>query len=207
MSNLGDLRAQVEDDLARSDLTTQIESAIKQAVRSYETDRFWFNEVSGSTVTLSSSVAMIDLATLSPTWMKLDRVRRKLSDNNYVDLIPRDYAYIMASQDTALLTTPLEYCIYGNAIQFDCRAAADTTLVLDGVRRISTASASTDASAWFNEGVDLIRARTKKDIALHVIMDADLTTAMDAAERLAYSTLKGRTNRLKTSGFIRGSDF
>jgi hypothetical protein len=207
MSTKDDLRAQIADDLARSDLTTQIETAIKHAVRSYETDRFWFNEVTGSTVTLSTSVAMIDLATLVPTWFKFDRIRRMLSANNYVDLIPRDYAYIMASQDTALLTTPLEYCIYGNAIQFDCRAAADYTLVLDGVRRISTASASTDATAWFNEGVDLIRARTKKDLGLHVIMDADLTTAMDAAERLAYSTLKGRTNRLKSSGVIRASDF
>jgi hypothetical protein len=207
MSTLADLRAQIEDDLARSDLTTQILTAMKQAVRHYETDRFWFNEVKDSTVTLSVSAAMLDLSSLSPTWLKFDRIRRKLDGSNYIDLIPRDYEYIMASQDTALLTNPAEYCIYANALQFDCMAIEDTTLVFDGIRRVSTASASTDASVWFNDGVDLIRARTKKDLCLHVIRDEALAGIMDAAERLAYSYLKGRTNRLKTSGFIRPTTF
>jgi hypothetical protein len=208
MSTLADLRSQIEDDLARGDLTTQILRSIKHAVRTYETDRFWFNEVKDSTVTLSSSAVMLDLTTLSPTWLKFDRIRRKLDTNAYLDLIPRDYAYIMSSRDHVSLAPPCDYTIYGNAIQFDTMANEDTTLVFDGIRRVSeSVSQSSDASVWFNDAVDLIRARTKKDLALHIIMDTQLASACDSAERLAYSTLKGRMNRLKTSGMIRGSDF
>ena len=160
-----------------------------------------------SSVTLSTSLASMSLTSITPRWMKFDRIRRKLSDNNYIDLIPRDYAYIMSAQDSPILSTPNEYCVYGDAIQFDCRAAADYTLVMDGVRHISTASSSTDASAWFNEGADLIRARAKKDLYLHVIHDEAKASTMDTAERLAYGSLKGKMNRLKTSGFIRASEF
>lgn len=207
MTTLADMRAQIEDDLARGDLTTQVLTAMKTAVRAYETDRFFFNELYQWTATLSTSAASLDLDTLSVRWMKIDRIRRLLSSNNYIDLIPRDYAYIMASQDTSLLTLPSDYCIYANQLQFDCRASADITLVFDGIRRVSSASASDDATVWFGDGADLIRARAKKDLYLHVIKDKDAAEIQDGAERIAYSYLKGRTNQLLSSGTIRATEF
>ncbi len=207
---MGDLEAQIADDLARGDLTTQIRAAIQSAIRAYETDRFWFNEVRDSTVTLSTSAAVIDFDELSPSpvWFKFDRVKRGLSTaGQYIDLLPRDYQFIMASLDGNPLATPYEYTVRDNQIIFDCYASADTTIVLDGIRRISTASSSADTSIWFNDARDLIRSRARKELNLHVIHDDVAAQRDDAAERLAYSMLKGRTNSMKQIGQIKATEF
>jgi len=77
--------------------------------------------------------------------------------------VPRDYAWLMAAQDARAVARPVEYCIYADRIQLDSRPDRDYAAILDGVRRISTASAATDSSAWFNDGKRLVRARAKAE--------------------------------------------
>src|SRR6185437_14409038 len=43
MASYLDLQTAIASDLTRSDLTSQIQSAVQDAIAQYETDRFWFN--------------------------------------------------------------------------------------------------------------------------------------------------------------------
>lgn len=206
MTARSDLAAQIADDLMRSDLSTQIETAIDYAVRAYERDRFWFNEAKGVTVTLSVSTSFIDLSAFPYTFFDFDIVRLPLSGNTYSELLPRDAGLVMTWQMDGLVARPSEYCIYANAMHFDSVADASYALLVDGVRSLYvSATASATNIAWFTDARDLIRARAKKDLFMHVIMDTPpaQTAAMHAAEDMAYRFLKGRTNRLKSTGHLR----
>lgn len=206
---LQDLRAQIADDLARDDLTSQILTAIRTAIRSYETERFGFNEITDQTVTLSTSVASLAMIALPQTFLQIDRIKllQSGSASNYIQLEHQTADYVKSQRDVAVTSTPSCFAIYGNALQFDSMYSSDQTILIDGIIKVSSASRSSDSAQWFNDGVDLIRSAAKKDIYLHIIQDINMATAMNTAEKLAYAMLKGKGNRLKSTGVIVPTSF
>lgn len=207
-----DTLAQVADDLARTDLTTQINDACNWALQYYQDDRFWFNEVVHASATLSSSLDFMVLTQppMPYRFQKIDRLRIELN-GVYYDLIARDYESIMAYQDIRVFTRPCEYCVHANAIQFDTGADQNYTLNIDGLIHLgssSTASFSAaDTSEWFNAANELIRSAIKRNLYGHVMKDDRMASMAVAAEQDAYSMLKGRTTRLKSTGQIRPVQF
>lgn len=206
MATLADLAARIADDLDRSDLADQIGTAVRDAVEHYESERFVFNEVTGATATFSAGVDSVALAALPVTFSRIDRIRIDDGGSGLVDLVPRDYGWLMAAQDAGSVAPPTAYCVYGAAIQFDTVPDRNYTAVLDGVRRISTASAAADASAWFNEGRRLIRARAKAELYAHVVKEFDQAQAMAAVEQREYRALKQKLNT-RNSGRVRPTAF
>jgi len=205
------LLAKIADDLERSDLSTQIETAVVDAIDAYKNERFWFNESYRASVTLSSSVAFIAMSTLPNRYLEIDRLRVNLSTNNDFDMIQRDYHFIMARQDGVSPSLPTEFAVYGDKIQFDSKADQNYTLILDGLIDLSSAasasySASSSAS-WFSDARNLIRARAKWDIYLNILKDEAMATAQAIAEQRAYSDLKSKTNQRNSSGKIRPTSF
>ncbi len=203
MATLADLSGRIQDDLDRADLALQIGQAIRDAVEHYESERFAFNEVGNVTATFNSGADAIPLASLPVYFTKIDRIRLQVSDApTLTDLIPRDYAWLMAGQDAKVICRPVEYCVYGEQLQLDSRPDQAYLAVLDGVRRISTASAATDSSAWFNEGRHLLRARAKADLYAHVVKALDQAQVMTALEQRAFRALKQKLNA-QNAGRIR----
>ena len=207
-----DLAAKIADDLARGDLTTQIDDAIEFSIRRYERERFWFNDQDNISVTLSSSVSQLALSDLPVKVFQIDRVRILLSSNTLLDLYPRDRNWIAARQDINLSSMPVEYCVYDEALQFDSLADQNYTLVLDGVVGLGNTTASNSYSAaspaiWFNEARDLIRADAKRDLYANVIKDFEFAARMNEVAQYEYSQLKARTNRIRMTGQVRPTRF
>ena len=211
MATKSDLSAQIEDDLDRNDLTSQVNSAIDYAIEHYSKDRFWFNEANNQSVTLTSSIAELALSDLPVKFLYIDRLRIVMTSTLLLDMYPRDYSWIMSRQDTNLTSQPIEYCIYNDKLQFDSYSDASYTLVLDGMKSLgNTASdtySSASAVAWFNDAKELIRTAAKRNLYTHVIKDFDMATAMKTVEDMEYNRLKGRTNRLKSTGAVRPTEF
>ena len=211
MATKSTLSAQIEDDLDRTDLTSQVTRAIDYSIEHYAKDRFWFNEANNQSVSLTSSIAELALTALPVKLLEIDRLRIKLSSTTYLDMYPRDYDWIQSRQDTNLTAQPIEYCIYAEKLQFDSYADTSYTLVLDGIKSLGNAASDTysaaSAVAWFNEARDLIRAAAKRDLYAHVIKDFEMATAMKTVEDMEYNRLKGRTNRLKSTGAVRPTNF
>ncbi|HEX2887177.1 hypothetical protein [Vineibacter terrae] len=203
MATLADLSGRIQDDLDRADLALQIGQAIRDAVEHYESERFAFNEVTNVTATFGSGADVIPLASLPVYLTKIDRIRLQVSGApTLTDLIPRDYAWLMAGQDVKAICRPGEYCVYAEQLQLDSRPDQAYLAVLDGVQRISTASAATDSSAWFNEGRHLVRARAKADLYAHVVKALDQAQVMTALEQRAFRSLKQKLNA-RNAGRIR----
>ena len=76
MSTLTALKATIADDLARSDMGSQIAAAITAAITHYKTTRFYFNETRGSTFTTVASQSRYTSADDAdiPLWFDLDDV-------------------------------------------------------------------------------------------------------------------------------------
>jgi len=206
MATLADLRARIADDLDRADLMLQIEQGIRDAVEHYESERFIFNEVADAPIAFGIGADAVLLTSLPTSVTRIDRIRVDKGGTELVDLVPRDYAYLSAARDVKAVAPPLEYCIYANTILFDSRLDRNYAALLDGVKRISSASASSDSSAWFNEGRQLLRARVKADLYAHVIKDLDQAQVMTAVEQRAYRALKQKLNT-RNSGRVRPTEF
>jgi len=211
MASRSDIEAQIADDLARSDLSTQITRAVDAAIRAYRFHRLGFNEAYRVTATASVSVDFLALSDISVRFRKIDRLRLLRNANDYLDLYHRDYEWIMSRQDVQAITMPLEYAIYNNYIHFDSIADQTYTLFIDGIKELGTGSTASfsagDASQWFNDARELIRHRAKREIYAHVLKDMELASASKAAEDDAYNTLKAESGVQISTGFVRPTEF
>jgi hypothetical protein len=210
MTDRTTIEAQVADDLARSDLTSQITAAVDTAIRSYRFERLGFNEAYKVTATLSTSADVMTLASISVRFRKLDRLRIVRAAGDYLDLYHRDYDWIMSRQDVRVVCQPAEYAVYNNAIHFDSMADQDYTILLDGIKELGNASASYsagDTSAWFNDGRELIRHRAKRELYANVLKDMELAAAAGAAEKEAHRIIKAELGEQISTGFIRPTEF
>lgn len=210
MTTRSDIEAQIADDLARSDLTSQITAAVNTAIRSYRFERLGFNEAYRVTATLSTSADTMALTGLSVRLRKIDRLRIVRAAGDYLDLYHRDYDWVMSRQDVRVLCQPAEYAIYNNSIHFDSMADQNYTLYLDGIKELGNTSASysaADASAWFNDARELIRHRAKRELYANVLKDMELAAVAGAAEKEALNTIKSEMNQQISTGFIRPTEF
>lgn len=209
MATLADLKAQIADDLGRDDLTSQIADAVRDAVRTYENERFWFDEQYRASATLSASAFSIAMTALPYTFLSIDRLRLRLSGGTDSELQRRNYADLMASQDARLYAQPAWWCVYNNAIQFDTAPTANTTIILDGVVRQTTASANTDTSVWFDDPTvsQLIRNAAKFSLYANIIKDGDQAAASKSMAELALRSIRDKTSRRLTTGHVMPSYF
>lgn len=205
-----DIEAQIADDLARSDLSSQITAAVNTAIRSYRFERLGFNEAYKVTATLSTSADVIAFTALPVRFRKFDRIRLVRNAGDYLDLYHRDYDWIMSRQDVRVTCQPVEYAVYNSAIHFDSMSDQNYTLLLDGIKELGNASASYsagDTSAWFNDARDLIRHRAKREVYANVLKDMELAAAATASEREALRTIKAEMGEERSTGFIRPTEF
>jgi len=210
MTTRSDIETEIADDLARTDLTSQITAAVNTAIRSYRFERLGFNEAYKVTATLSTSAEVMTLASISVRFRKLDRLRIVRAAGDYLDLYHRDYDWIMSRQDVRVVCQPAEYAVYNNAIHFDSMADQDYTIYLDGIKELGNASASYsagDTSAWFNDGRELIRHRAKRELYANVLKDMELAAAAGAAEKEAHRIIKAELGEQISTGFIRPTEF
>ena len=210
MTTRSQVEAQIADDLARSDLTSQITDAVNAAIRSYRFERLGFNEAYRVTATLSVSADTLAFTDIPVRFRKFDRVRIVRNAGDYLDLYHRDYDWIMSRQDVRVICQPVEYAIYNSTIHFDSMADQTYTLLIDGLKELGNASASYsagDTSAWFNDARELIRHRAKREVYAHVLKDMELASAAGAAEKDALRTIKAEMGEERTTGFIRPTEF
>lgn len=211
MSTRYQLEQQIIDDIDRTDINTQVARSVETAIRMHEHDRYWFNQVYQSSVTLSSSMAFIPLASLPYRFLEFDRVRLIRDANYYSDLLVRDRDWLMSRQDIIVYTEPYEYAVYGEKLQFDSYADRDYELRIDGLVSLGNTASNTfsisSSVAWFGDARDMIRAAAKKDLFLHVIKDPEQAVAMGVIEKGIKDTLKAKTNQRASTGRIRPDEW
>lgn len=211
MGTFLDLRNSIATDLTRSDLDAQTKSAIQDAIKAYETERFWFNQtrkLTFSTVAGQFNYGAAALAQI-PNVIEYDEVFLydpgapttkaalvKQEVDNFEWLIgstaagrPTDYCY----SEGELLLWPTPNAIFTVRPIMHYRLSA---LVGDG-----------DSNAWTNEAENLIRAHAKMILCANVVEDDAGASRMQAQIPFLKSRLDEETTSRMATGTIRGTDF
>jgi hypothetical protein len=210
MATLADMKARVADELARGDLTSQIASAIADAIAFYQDRRFFFNEsrdITFNTVVGQQWYGAADNANI-PLLYFIDYLT--MTVGNIVSDVPR-----MEPEDLEILTMsgtqqgePYAYTYYNQQIRLYPVPSQVWPMRLGA--HIAAAAPASDGEVnnpWMTVAEKLIRSRAKYELAINWLKDMDLAQTMTAAVTEAFDELKGRTNRQTGRGVIRAMQF
>lgn len=203
MSTYGTMQTRIADELVRTDLTSQIQYAILDAIKAYESEEFWFNRLYRSTATVSTGEYYIPLPT---NVLAIDKIILQSNTSVEVYLTSRDVKFMLEAQTPLIDAQPMEYAIYGERILFDTRSNAVYPIYINGTEKFTAPSTGTDTSVWFVEAEELIRNRAKANLYLDVIMDADNAAKCQAREQQAFDYLKSKST-VRGSGKVRPTNF
>ncbi|MGY2052409.1 phage adaptor protein [Methylobacterium sp. JK268] len=203
---LGDLVAEIEDDIARADLNAQVRTAIVRAIRHHQSERFGFNErvltfqaVQG--VDTYGAGDLPDIATL----LAIDTLVVVQSDQVWA-LQRRPERAIESVQQANFQGWPCFYSYLDRSIRIDPVPDATYTLRLTGHVRIPPPGADDETSPWVDEAGTLIAAWAKRHLALNALRDPQMAAMQQTAAAEALTELRGRANRAASSGVIRAHD-
>lgn len=182
---------------AETDFAALIPIHINEAIRSYESQRFWFNEQRFELETEAGRgiyalplqyVRMLSLLIVEP---------RRLLDGVSIEEI---------EENEPRSGVPERYAIFDNQYFFDPVPDGVYTLRLYGVRRFDPLVADGDSSPWTNAAYDLISEAAKERIfrkVLHQEQDAALSAqAAAAAFQVLRNTTDKRISNTTTRGWI-----
>lgn len=208
MSTLTTMLARIADELARSDLTSQIRYAITDAIERYQPERMWFNESRGITfatvagtsdytaltgdVSHTKDLYAIDYLMLSTGATQIDTLCKES---------PERIEYLLGASNSQ--NQPYMFAYYNKTIRlYPIPNDAWTVRIAGHIKRAAPASDDEADNVWMTDAERLIRARAKYNLAVDVLQDEGLAVRMTAAVTEAHEQLKGRTNKQLGSGSI-----
>ncbi len=201
------LIAVIADDLARSDLSAQIDNAIEHAIGERQDERFFFNETNATTfVTVADQAAYASADdTDIPLFYEVDGLVLEDSDGNRFDLgEPIDPVRMQILQATAAAASgqPYEYTYFDESFIFYPVPDDVYTIYPVGHIEIAIPAADDAGNPWMTQrgAFQLIRADAKAYLYAHVIKDAEQSAMMVDAAQGALAKLRSRTSRKKASG-------
>lgn len=210
MTTLATLKAEIADDLLRTDLTAQIAAEITRAIEFYQPKRFSFNETKDMTfATVAGKLwyGKADDADI-PLFYALDWAAvNDGGERSYLDQAEPACADWWA--DTAAISgVPSQFVRYGRAIALYPVPDAAYTVTLAGHYQYPAPAADNTAdNAWMTEAYDLIRYRAAGTIAAVKIRDLDMARVFQELSRQSYVRLKAEQSQRTGSGFLRPTEF
>lgn len=213
---LGNMQDRIADELARTDLASQILLEIQSAVNHYAGERWWFAEVHSQTLTLTSSV---EEYALPADMAGLDDMQLYYS-SDFLELDRRDYKTIREWQSGNTYGPPTDYAIYADSVVVFPIPLESLNLMLSYHQELASLSATTDTNVWMTYGEELIRARARAAVQINYLRDEGATAEymamgqldpsggfLSRREMAAYRSLKKRSGKRISQGFLSPSDW
>ncbi len=165
MSTLGTMKTRIADEIARTDLTSQIALCITSAIEEHERFGWWFQETSfsfdltsGQTQYTTSDNANI------PLMIDFDSVTVTGSGSDPgwgLKLEKWPYSAIQARLQSNAETLPSVYSFWEESLWFAPEPGSGYAVKVAGKKKLTTLSESTDTNAWMVTGEILIRQTAK----------------------------------------------
>jgi len=215
MTTFATMRSRIADELARSDMTTEINRQINSAIKHYESMRTRFNEIQDFFIATTTSGQRYETLTGSATIViGIDTVRLIYSGSR-ISLGQKSLAWIEDHDvmDTAISGVPYYYTMQGERIRLFPAPNGTYSLFANGIRRFSELSADADTNGWMTFGEELIRARA---VAAVRVQRLKVPWAMEEyrglagryyslAEKCAHQAFADETYETLATGLIRPS--
>lgn len=206
MTTLATMKSRIADELSRTDLTSQIATAINDAIALYQPKRFYFNETNANglqftTVASQETYDKNDLASLEYLYdvddvfviVGVNRFRVKRIDpttfniNRMPYFIGQPYQYMWNNRQFSFTPIPND---------------AYTMIILGFYKFAAPASDSETDNVWMTDAERMIRQCAKRMLYQDILLDADAAAACLAGEEEAFYSLRNTSNSMSRTGSI-----
>lgn len=206
MSNYGDMKSRIADEIADSTLSPQIILAINSAIDFYQRQEFYFNTKTGTFSTVASQEYYTTAANADiPSIIKI--MSMKVTDSSYkYDVWPATFTDIDFLQDGNHTGRPDSFAYFNKQIRLYPIPTSVMTVTMAYTYRLAALSADSDENAWTSDAEELIRQRAKRLIATDILRDVDMANAAVSLEKEALDALRKET-RLRRSATMLRTDF
>lgn len=207
MSTLAQMRSRIADDINRSNLSTQIDKAINRAIEFYESERFWFNETSGTFSTVASQESYGSADNVPSTLKEILRLEVTISSNNNPALIPRTFDWIRRMNVGAATGTPSDYAWYQSKIYLSPIPDSIKTITVYYGKNYAAFTADSDTNDFTTDAEDLIEARARWWVQLRILNNKQKADFAKEEEMEALRALRKKTRILVATNCIEPTSF
>lgn len=204
MATYGEIQTNLADYLSRADLGSQIQSAIKKAIKHYERESFWFTDsntsfltVSGTqsyTLSLTNGYAAIHQVMINRNGSRYEVRRTGIDELNAID----------ATNSTG---EPSLYAEQNGLLVFYPEPNSTFTVSVNYAAKYATLSAVSDTNNFTLYADDLIEARAEWFVRRHKMRDYAGAVQSKNDEMEALQRLRGESEVKITSGRIKPTTF
>jgi hypothetical protein len=208
MSTLGNVQDRLADDLNRTDLSTQIITAINRAISHYTKEPFWFTETS-STFTTSDSAAYYTNS--SPAAFPTDIARIQYAEitvnGNDYELEPWTIEEVQSANVTGTKNQPIAYAWWQNRVYTYPLANGAYPVTVYHTKSYPALTSTASSNDFTTYAEDLIEARARWWLNLRVIKDFDSATADKQEELDALSAMREKNAGYSEQNEVVPTDF
>lgn len=209
MATIDDLVSRVEDDLLRTDLTSQVFTAINRAIEHYWDTPTWFNQEEATSFTTVSAQQQYTTSDGWPSDMaKPVILKASITTGNEYQLHKRTFQYIQEVSVTSNYTGfPYDYAVFKESLWLYPIPSGNYTISVFYFKNYSEL-ANGESNDWTNNARDLIESRARWWICSRILKDREDASAAKAEEMEALTKIMSKSRRYKnTPSSIRPSDF
>ena len=221
MSTKDTLAARISDDLARSDITSQINSAIDDAIESWKCTRFAFNETRAVTFTTTAAQSIYTVADNGniPLFFNIDGMYCTPSGGTAKWMGPKSdfdetHDLILTAAGTG---EPYRWSWFDRSIYLYPIPDVSTysMRVIGAIEKAGPATGPETDNVWLLECFSLLRAHAKGLVYLHTTQNPAMAMAMlgpnfdgrGGVAGAAYKKLRRETTDKRALGVITPSAF
>lgn len=179
-SNYGQMQLSIAVELGnRTDIlynTGVIQAAIQTAIAKWERSRFYFNEINAinafNTAAAQEYYTSADYAGIA-TIAHIDKIWALVGNNRYF-FEPRTMQYldeVSVNPNVAAPSVGCDYAYYAETLRIYPIPDGAYPISIQGTKRFTALSASTDSNVWTADADALIRAEAKLDIYANYLKD------------------------------------
>lgn len=201
------MKARIADELARTDLGSNISLAISDAIAFYQPKRMYFNETGPDGSTFNTVAGQTTYTSADdpdiPYFYDVDDVFITVANNNYVirRIDPSQWRIL---QIPTFVGQPYQYMFLNQTISFLPKPDRAYQIQVVGHYKLAAPASDTEANNhWMTDAERLIRSCAKRLLYQEVILDAEGASAAMAAENEAFDALKSTSQTMVRTGRIK----
>lgn len=210
------IASEITRDLTLNNMSSRVTTAINDAIKLWEGERFMFNErrYKINAVATVEYYALVDptlqtfaggAVPLGETILEIDSITATQGTTPY-PLTPRTQQWFDRYQASVGSTggPPSDYGIYGNQLRLFPVPDAVYAINISALARIgpNPVTNDTDTNDWFTEGEMLIREQAKVLLGRFPLKDPDLVSLAQTGADNAYISLKRKMSAKAGTGQI-----
>lgn len=210
MTTLATMKADIADDLVRTDLTSSIADAITRAIEHYQPARFWFNETRSETfdtVAAQPRYSSADDAAI-PEFVTLDGLVITVAGQNRPLRLIDPVQFELLLDNSASTGQPYSCTYYDITIGlYPIPDQIYTVRMLGHIKKAAPANDAEANNVWMTHAYQLIRSRATADVAQTKMHDFEYSASAVAREDSALRRLQRETSKRIGSGCIQATSF